>query len=187
MAVILAGMTPMPGTSAPQDLEVLEFVVDHDVRAHAMECYTTSTGVIIKTVDSCPNRKVVEREIKALLKRLGASKDHLLGHDVSFTNHRMLARMGYGWVYVNGVTWFRTPGLFLPWSSWSAVSTHPKNGMGTIDVLVHELGHAAFEKIGIDTDFLDVDKDSVEKTAVMDRTKRLPKDHPARVKFKAMR
>ncbi len=178
-AVILA--VSCPANAGPQDVKVLEFVIDKDVRQNALDCYTTSTGITIKTIDECPAQADVEREINALFKRIGAKPGHLHGHDVTFTNRRVLSFIYGGWRWMHGVTYWRNPKQWwAPWFAFSVVSTHGKPAM---DTFIHELGHAAFAKIGMDSKFLDTKEPSPEKDAVLDRTKRLPKDHPARKKF----
>lgn len=147
------------------------------------ECFTTEqTGVVIKVIDvPCPSDQLeVEREILNLTKRIGAKKNLFEGTVVTLTPHWIIVPRrvpgGVIWILAYGVTW----------QSQSVVMYQNDKAPDWRDVLVHELAHVAWNRVGLDSSFID-GGDSPEKRAVMDRTKKtrqLPADHPAVKKFK---
>lgn len=195
LAMALVCAIPAQASAAPkevQGLDVWQMVLGKDARKLARPCYTTKgTGIKIKTTDRCPNRKKVEREVKGLFERLGAPQQWLHGQVVTFSRYKFLIKFNDGrYLWVDGATWVpygKEPKDFTKYS-WSIVSTDTTNTTNKVsmDTFVHELGHASFGKAGIPSPFLDTKAASVEKRAVMDRDFELPKDHPARDKFKAL-
>lgn len=145
------------------------------------ECLTTKrTKVTVKVIGvPCESVKAdathIDHEIANLARRLGAKRDIFEGAVVTLTPHHIM------------FPWNIRPGVFVhviahgvTRRSESVVRWGVSYEENPYDVLAHELGHVAWNRIGLDSSFLDGATDSPEKRAIMSRKtnrRMLPKDH----------
>lgn len=157
-------------------VQVFEFVATHQAAGKGDACYITEkTGVVVLTVGAeCPPAAELDNEITALLNRLGAPVNLLKGTKFTFTKPWLIANINGRWILLDGATYAKEPNQVL-------VTTSAANVPNTTR---HELGHAAWNRIGMPSAFLDKDADSPEKKAVLNLDSKLP-EGPARTLFEA--
>lgn len=181
--LLLAGTpTPPPKQLPPPPIKVYEFVQVKDMARKGQSCAKTGpSGVQFLTLGTeCPADQ--EKVVRAFLKRIGAPGDLLKGTTITYTRYHILARIQGQriWNLVLGASGTSDGEHF-------ASVTTVKGPEKAANTTLHELGHLAWMKAGMDSSWIDNDEkaDPAAWAALFDG-KKLPKDHPARKVFEAL-
>ena len=183
LVAVIISLALVAHVRADDDVET--FVFASKTFGKGEKCFTTKrTGVIMRTLGTeCESAKKsatrIDKEIENLPIRLGAKKDAFKGTTIVLTSHHIIYWRQGIYVLAHGVTSGKLKNQSI--MRWGV-----DYGMEPYDLLVHELGHVAWNLAGINSSFLDSDKDSLEKRAILSRDmykRMLPKDHPVTKKL----
>ena len=148
----------------PAAVPVRKVVLDVDLYGKKEEltlCFVSIGGMIVRAHDTkCPTKKGFDTSEALLLRRLHAKRDLLKGFTLVFTKYDLFVLRGKFFQWAAGVTYASKPWHTGKTIRFIVVTTEGTRNCSVASTVNHELGHAAFGRVGLSSDWLDEPDDT---------------------------